>query len=294
MKQDPTQGIESILQHAPKPAPPEELKQRLTQDSRDALGQYERTQAVSAPSLFGIWIPRLGFALFFTMAAVFITAQSNQHPSLAEAKQTFAKLELERDQLVKDLEDRSKKKERLEYLQELKQQQLEIVQLKQERVTLTALLDEMTELTAANQSLQQELLQFDGMKNLLTRDPIGEAREEARHIKCISNLKNLGLAYHMAKSEDIVATRLQDLTPYLGSSSVIYCPNGEKTEPEGSYLWKLRSPEEGTFSTVLIQCPFHLNIAMLDGSVQSGKMIESGEISLVDDQGNLKIERATP
>ena len=304
MKQDPSQQIESILQQAPRPTPPEGLKQRLTQDSARDLARHEGGQTVRIPSLFGIWIPRLGFALVFTLAAVFITAQTNRLPSLKEAKQTLQQLEVERDQLAKNLEERSKQRERLSYLEELQQQQEEIVQLKQERAKLTTLLSEMTALAADNQSLQKELLQLNGSRELLTHDPIGEAREQARHTQCVNNLKNLGLAYHIANSKGLPVSSILDLAAHLNNDSALFCPNDEARtddtlidngdmEAASSYVWKLHSPERGNSSTVLIQCPFHLSISLFDGSVQSGKRLSNGEISLVEDEGNLRIEHPT-
>ena len=301
MKDHHTQKIEKILRNAPTPHPPQDLLPDLLRDAK-RVAEPPRTQpGIISPNFWGQWIPRLGFTLVFVLAAVFITAQSNRYPSLEGATRALRELENKRGSLKDAIGKRSQQKGRLEYLRQLKQQRTEIIQLREEKENLLALVAETNRLTVENNRLQEELNRYGDRGMDLTHDVLGEARERARRVQCINNLKQIGLAYRIAMSEQIRTETLIDLIPYIGGSDrPLQCPsdpnhdpkNHENVGPENhTYLWKLGSPELADSRTVITQCPIHQNIGLYDGSVLSGSVFLDGGVELIAEGGNLKLER---
>lgn len=302
MNSDHSKKIDQILQNAPSPRPPEDLLSDLLQEATRATEQQRNRAAVTQPSLLGRWIPRLGFALVFILAAVFITAQSNRYPSREASARALRELELKRGDLRDAIGKRSQQKERMEYLKQLQKQRTEIIQLKEERERLIALATEAADLAAENLRLQEELNQIGDQPSLLTHDPLGEARENARRIQCINNLKQIGLAYRIALNEEIRTETLIDLIPYLGGQDrQLQCPSDPKHDPHNrenvgpanhTYLWKINAPELANPATVVTQCPIHQSVGLYDGSVISGvAFLEEEGLEIVEDGINFRLER---
>jgi hypothetical protein len=300
-------NIESALHQAPKPTAPVGLRDSLLSDANVAMKRQQKRSAIRPEGLLGTWIPRLGFALIFTLAAAFIAAQSNRYPSKHATEEALKELELKRNQLVDEKTRRVALRGRLEHLNHLKQQQTELRELKEEKDHLIALVDESKHLETENQRLHGELLRFENSNDYLVRDPLGEARENAKQTMCTNNLKQLSLAYQIAKSEGSEAKSIYDLIPHLaGSGMQLYCPSDTDKEqvaketssevgPENiSYRFELKAPEEASSSTVVVQCPVHGSVGLFDGSVHTGKAFQEGKAKLVRDQANLRIEFTQP
>jgi hypothetical protein len=300
-------NIESALHRAPRPTAPTTLLDSLISDSRKAMKSQQQQTAIRPAGILGTWIPRLGFALVFTLAAAFIAAQSNRYPSKQAAEDALREINLKRNQLVNEKTQRTALRGRLEYLNRLKQQQKEVRQLKEEKEHLIALVDESKQLETDNQRLQDNLLKFEGSNDYLVRDPLGEAREKAKQTMCTNNLKQLSLAYQIAKSEGTGTKNLYDLIPYMGGTGIpLYCPSDNDKEPVSketpsdigpeniSYQFQLKTPEDASMSTVVVQCPIHGSVGLFDGSVHNGKAFEEGKAKLVKDRENLRIELTHP
>lgn len=299
--------IESALRQAPRPAAPDDLLDSLVSDSSAAMRSYQQHTAIRPVGLLGTWIPRLGFALIFTLAAAFITAQTNRYPSKQAAEEALREAETKRDQLVKEKAQRVALRGRLEYLNRLKQQQKEVSQLRDEKESLVALVDESKQLEVDNQRLQEDLLKFASANDYLVRDPLGEAREKAKQTMCTNNLKQLALAYQITKSEGSGAKNIYDLVPHVGGTGIpFYCPSDTDKEPVSretpseigpeniSYQFKLNAPQNATTSTIVVQCPVHGSVGLFDGSVHTGNAFQEGKAKLVKDQENFRLELTQP
>ena len=304
MKDHQENPLEDHLRNAPTPKPPVDLETRLIAEARTQINnrpaRQESGSRVTSPWYSLSWLPRIAFLVALASGSLYLIGQSGRYPSREAVDQALREATDERERLAVEREHQVNLRGRLDYLRQLKTRQSELERLEQERAQLIVMVDEITELSQENQSLQEQLNRYAMGSNLLTEDPLGDAREKAREIQCINNLKQLGLAYRIALNDKLSPDGLIDLLPYVGSSpQIVCCPSDETRQPDQyansaditpadiGYLWELQDPEDTTHNTVLTRCPIHQTVGLWDGSVQHGRALRELGSTLVPDGENL-------
>jgi type II secretory pathway pseudopilin PulG len=115
---------------------------------------------------------------------------------------------------------------------------------------------------------------------------LSKAKSKAQEIKCVNNLKQIGLAARMYSNDhaDTFPTNFAALESYLGDASILICPADSQHVPLAvrdfnqlgpsniSYQFLLPGAKESDVNDqVVFLCPIHGNSGMGDGSVQQGR-----------------------
>lgn len=297
MKELDTKSIENILRQAPQIAPPEDLRQRLQATVPSPIQSSQLRQRKSPFKLLNDWLPRLGFAGVFVLGAAWLTAQPGISQDQKAAQEALNNALRDRDILRQESVQRQGKQT---YLENLRREHEEVQALRREREQLLSVVNEADRLQQENDYFREQLTIIGGSNPLLTRDPLGEARENARSVMCLNNIKQLALAYQVARDQNASPAEILDLIPHLGGTAPVVCPSDESKEkfsgenihelaPHNiSYDWLLTGPRQPDSSTVMFQCPIHHHIGLGDGSAHKGSRIENGTIELINHGGNLK------
>jgi hypothetical protein len=111
---------------------------------------------------------------------------------------------------------------------------------------------------------------------------MAEARKKAERIKCVNNLKNVGLAARIWATDNGDKNQLPrdflTMKNELGTAKILICPsdpsrgqgidNWEQVNSVGS-SYEILSPgiSEQIPTAVYTRCPFHNNVGRADGSV---------------------------
>lgn len=173
---------------------------------------------------------------------------------------------------------------------------------------------ELTDLSASGAAVNQENARLEAeLKKLKEELPDDlkatlEAKHRAMSIRCINNMKQLGLAvriYATDYSDDFPAD-LKSILPYAGSSKILRCPEGgdrpevsiddlkaESVEQVASFCsYQFLAPGPGKLETdpnrVMFRCPIHGHVTLCDGSVQQ---IPLDSTNLVRIDGKLYLGR---
>lgn len=266
-------NIEQLLRKAPRVRPPAGLLDDLQRDIELPGSQARVTHHESLNPLGWVrrWMPALGFAMWFLVCAVVFGIQAfriselreqnralelagaarAEHSLTEQAPTAFAAAELE--QLKKDLADADRLR-------------AEIEQLRVETQELAAL-------RAQNQQLREELKAQGKLPPKPEEDFFATAAERATRIKCINNIKQVGLAARIWANDhgDHLPGDYDTMKAELVTDKVTFCPK------DGMTRYEILSPgvSELQPEIVYVRCAIHNNVGMVDGSAQ---MIDPGRL----------------
>lgn len=157
----------------------------------------------------------------------------------------------------------------------------EIEQLRARVARLTAEIAATEALATENQKLKAQL------EAGLAPTPeevaaIAAARERAKTIMCINNMKQLGLAARVWATDnaDTFPPDTQSMSNEISNPKVLVCPSDEGrqvaaswpelTAANVSYEYLAPSAGDNEPQRVMFRCPIHGNVTLCDGSVQQG------------------------
>jgi hypothetical protein len=181
--------------------------------------------------------------------------------------------------------------------------------------------EEVNRLRAAVQELAPEVAALEGLhqtneklrQQLATQaaateefKEIAQARDKARSIQCINNMKQLGLAARIWANDhdDVLPPSVLAMTQggYMGNSpKILVCPADTGRQPAAdpasinaaqvSYEYLAASASDSEVQRVMFRCPWHGHVTLCDGSVQAGVAKDQPGL-LVNRGGVLYLERA--
>ena len=301
------QEIENALRAAPKPAPPEGLKGQLVAQVRlPALGPA--AQPLASPPAPTNWLrrwwPVLVPAAASLACAVGLTVQQFEIHSLKQAIQ-----DLSRDAGANapvpsvpavGTNDTPSGADVATPTQQ------EISRLKELASQLAAEVAQLEQMRAENVRLRNQLAEPPaGFLTPEETDALAKAKEKAESIKCINNLKQMGLSVRTwaIDNADISPPDMLSMSNELSTPMILVCPadHGRQkadsfasyTPANCSYEYLAPSAPDTEPSRVLFRCPFHGHVCLSDGSVQ-GYVGKQHPEQLVQRNGKLYLGDSPP
>jgi len=276
------QEIENLLRRAPKPTPPPELKQQLSD-------QMKLASATIAPRSFSVdqmplgwwrrWWPALAPAAASVACAVVFAVQQTEIARLKESIRSFDASSTETTPLITPIAFESSSTNPIDPAIAERE---EIARLKERVKQLTVEIALLEQTQKENESLRRQIA-APATLSQEEMDAITKAREKAMSIQCINNLKQFGLAVRVyaLDNNEVLPPDTLSMSNELNTPKILVCP-AETNRPVAKnwdsfttanlsyeYLTPNATNADTEPTRVLSRCPIHGHIGLCDGSVQS-------------------------
>jgi hypothetical protein len=284
-----TEDIEKILRKAPQPKVPAHLREKLEADIMLPRGGAEQAKARTTNEwrpLFKRWLPAFSFSALFFASLIAIAVQAN---ILSDLRRENGDLRAPGEMAQHDTTSlQSPEALRLE---QLRKDAAEVERLRQEIAEFGAQTEQLAALRAQNQQLKGRL-QVAQSQTSPEEDVFGQAQEKAMSVQCVSNLKQISLGARMWVKDhndhfppDLLSlkepTLLSPDSSYVSSPRLLTCP--ADTAKTKAATWKEFGAANLSYeflagglskrespNTVMLRCPVHGHVGLLDGSVHGG------------------------
>jgi hypothetical protein len=291
--------IESILRKAPRPPAPAGLKQQLIGDVRLPQSQVSPLVVMDAAPLWRRWFPAFAVGLLFLGCLIVLGVQTSQLFDLRRENGALQAATANLEELRQDNAELQRLRISSQQAERLRKDSEEQLKLKAEVAELRDLARELSALRAENQRLQAERAAAAAKAGIAQEeDPFAKQKEKSLSLRCINNLKQIGLAARIwANGHNTNALPIDWLAMKneLNTPKILTCPADTGRTPaiswdqfDGSSVsYELPSiaPDERDPYTVYSRCPIHGHIGLSDGSAHSG--VKSDRFERID--GNLKL-----
>lgn len=278
--------IEKLLRKVPALKVPAGLAEKLKADIRLPQANSNmgsgRTAWSSPPSWTRRWLPALSFAAIFLTCLVVFAVQSTQISELREQNATLRAQTQKLESLRQENLDIQRLRNENQELDRLRKDSVELQRLRQEVAQLSALLQGIQNLRAENQQLKAR----NASTLVAGADTASDAdKAEAESIRCINNMKQIGLAFRMWANDnnDVFPNDFISMTNELNTWKILQCPSDKAHNVSswadvatGNISYRRVSSSPGVKqdpahdNVVLFECPIHGHVALCDGSVQAG------------------------
>jgi len=278
----PTESqIEELLRHAPRPAAPTELRDKLTgqiQLPTRAAASVNGVSSLHPRSWWQRWWPALAPATASVACAVVIAVQQNE---IATLQQTVRGLNAALTAATNSPPDKIQAPPTSSVGPAAETEAEEIARLQQRAASLTAEIGRLEAVQQVNAGLRSQISAPVGFSQP-ELDALAAAKERAQSIACINNLKQIGLAVRIY-ADDYNGVNPPDflsMSNELGSPKILFCPastNHPSVKTWTDFAATVASYEflaAGVTNAaaepqrILTRCPIHNNIGLCDGSVQ--------------------------
>jgi hypothetical protein len=271
--------LEQLLRKAPAPSAPFGLEQRLVRQA----SKPKINNTWSWLSIFKErrWAPALALILILAGLLTVLGFQQNTLSELNRAQRDLA-TNIPPNHVQAEASAQTPADQELE---DLRKQSLELQKLRAEMADIGQVIAHQPEIARENAALRSELSSLT--KNNFEASPefqtaLAEARKRAERIKCVNNLKMIGLAARIWANDDTYKTGLPKdfliMTNELSTPRVLICPS-DPARPQTIDNWQqfktlgssyeILSPgvPENIPTAVYARCPIHNNVCRADGSV---------------------------
>lgn len=265
--------IENLLRKAPRVNIPDGLVGKLRGDIR--LPRESPSKCIKSENWLWLkrWIP-VTICLVFGLGAVAV--QIKTHSRLKQEKDALQSAAKNLEQLRNE---NAKYKKLLLIsgdLERLRKESRELSDLRAEISRLRTETSGIEKLRAENKQLES-----DAAANIGTnKDFFAEAQARAERIRCVNNLKQIGLAARIwaGDHKDLYPSNFISMKNELGTPKILKCPSdrsrtettswAELTAGNVSYQMDAPGVTWNDPRVVFVECPIHHNFCLLDGSVQ--------------------------
>ncbi|MEN9675089.1 MAG: hypothetical protein RIS76_985 [Verrucomicrobiota bacterium] len=265
--------LESILRAAPQPPAPAGLHERLASQARQRPAPGTPGRRLTDGGWLQRWWPTLliGGGIV-ACAATLITRQD-------ERREQHARLETVRAVQIAPVANPTPESDSVSTQSGASgdDRRVEILRLRAERAELRAASAAAAQIAAETRQLQDQIAAQYGLdpEQLAAMD---QARDRARSIACINNLKNIGLALRTwaIAHQGAFPMDLLSMTDELRSPKTLVCPADTRQPPPSDWstfkaariTYDYLSPggSETDPTCVAARCPIHRNLLLSDGS----------------------------
>ncbi len=299
--------IEETLRAAPKPKPPQELRERLISQIRaprpnDVPVQARLQPAGGLSAWLRRWWPAFAPAAASLACAVGIGVQ---HSEISELRQSLEVMESRLVSLpINGATPIGTGVQSASVTDTAAQTQQEIARLKELVATLSAEVARLEQTRVENEGLKARLAKPSSQYlSAEEADMMAKAQERAENIRCVNNLKQLGLAVRVWSLDNgnTNPPNILDMTNEMSTPVILWCPGDHArqmvrdfksyTPANCSYEYLAPDGSDADPQRVLFRCPIHGNIGLCDGSVQSGVAKRHPE-QLVERDGKLYYDQS--
>jgi hypothetical protein len=288
-------NIENLLRKAPRLTPPPGLLKQLQADISLPRPQTSAPRYGSPAPWFKRWIPALSFASLLLGGLVILAMQADSISKLRQENQASAKDAPGVQALPEPDQSAQQRSLESQELERLRKEGAELRALRVEAAQLREQADALTRLRTENQKLLTELTARRPVNGV--GDELEKAREQAESVRCVNNLKNIGLAARIFATEhqDVLPPDFLSMTNELSTPKILHCSSDvAKAEAAnwsefgpGNNSYEMFSPglkesEIDLFKVILFRCPIHGHVGMGDGSVMHNPETNGAKIVVKD------------
>lgn len=299
----PTEAqIETSLRHAPRPAPPGGLKEKLCDQIRlSPASTTVEARTFAAPRWWQRWWPALAPAA----ASVALTAWAMvQQQEIATLQDTVKRLQhiiqAATNQLPVKVEAATSG------VESSQNEAAELERLRQRVATLQGEIGQLEAVQLANAKLREQVAATSPSLSQTELDAMNEAQAQAMRIKCINNLKQVGLAVriYMGDHNEVSPPDFLTMSNELNTPKILFCPAHTNLAPvktwaefattTSSYQYLVAGAAHADTEPqrIMTYCATHNIFGLCDGSVQDCSR-RRYEDCVVERDGKLYLELKT-
>jgi hypothetical protein len=268
--------IEGLLRKAPAVAAPPGLAEELKKNIKLPRAESGSPADYNPRTWLRRWLPAFSLAAFFIACLVAVGVQTTVISGLKSDNEQLRASVQNLDQLRGNDEQYKTLLAESQDLDQLRKDNADLLRLRAELARLQALAREADQLRQSNQAL---LAQWPSAATVAsTNDFFAQERDQAENVKCMNNLKQIGLAARFWSTDhnDAYPTNFISMKDELNNSIILQCPGDHSRNvtswadvEAGNVSYQLLTPVEETYPfSVLAYCPIHHNYLLADGSVQ--------------------------
>lgn len=289
------ENIERLLRKAPRPQVPPGLLERIEANISLPGRRVEAIHRSSSPPWFRRWLPAYSLGVVLLACAVLVAQQAATVSQLRKAGQTVAEAKRPAETSGQPRQTVNSLRPDIQELERLRKENLEVQNLRLEVAQLRDRASRLAQVLAENEKLRTDLvsLQNGGGVGELGK-AVEEARAKAESIRCVNNLKNIGLAARIFATDngDMYPPDFLSMKNELATPKILHC-SSDLAKPEapdwsqfgpGNSSYEFLSPglKSPDPSVVLARCSVHGHVCMADGSVQQNPEKYGAQIVLKD------------
>lgn len=307
------QEIERVLQTAPKPKAPADLRARLIGQAQSASARAAARAAVSGQMQSPGWLRRWWAVLVPAAAclacSIVLAVQQAEITELRSGVQTLSDWSAAAAAGAGASGGQSQGTAPVAGAAEAQQQ--ELARLREKAAQLTSELQGLEHVRTENAKLRTAV----SAATPITLSPpeteaMTKAQEKAKQVRCMNNLKqlDLGLIMWSADNGNVLPPNFAAMTNYIGGNlALLVCPSDPRHPALAGKGVRLdQGPEDSSYkflaaaftnfypATVTFHCPFHGNVAFGDGHVELVPDILQHPEWLVNRNGQTYLQRPAP